>query len=44
MLARALANQNTVDMLNRMADQFEQAATERGAQLFSPKMRAKNED
>jgi hypothetical protein len=37
-LASSLSNQSTIDMLNRMADEFEQAAIEQEARfLFSEK-------
>jgi hypothetical protein len=44
MLAHTLANQATVDMLNRMADEFEQAAAEQEGQLFFSEKRAKGGD
>lgn len=44
MLAHTLANQTTADMLNRMADEFEQAAAEQEGQLFFPERQAKGDD
>lgn len=43
LLASTLANQSTVDMLNRMADEFEQAAAEQEAQLFFAEQQAQRD-
>lgn len=43
MLASTLANQSTVDMLNRMADEFEQAAAKQESQLFFSEKRIKRD-
>lgn len=44
MLASGLANQSTVDMLNRMAVEFEQAAAKQEAQLFFSEKRTESDD
>ena len=43
LLASTLANQSTVDMLNRMADEFEQAAAEQVAQVFFSEKQAQRD-
>ena len=44
MLASTLGNQNTVDMLNRMADEFEQAAAQQEDQFFFSEKQARRDD
>jgi ribosomal protein S2 len=44
LLAGTLANQSTVDMLNRMADEFEQAAAAQETQLFFSGKQSKGDE